>query len=159
MSVWFPAYSWTPCILYLHQKKESPSIDEEMPIIVAISWVQHREPDRSNTHGPSTRSDLNVLLNTTIEEFFHFSRNRLHLVHILNRYLLQKHGVYVERLTYQTDGSISVEFAQQSRFERRICHRDGVMYLCYEVLQWAFGEQHATLQWSIEFGNRDFSVV
>ena len=138
---------------------ESPSIDEEMLIIVAISWVQHREPDQSNIHGPSTRSDLNVLLNTTIEEFFHFSRNRPHLVHILNRWLLQQHGVYVERLTHQTDGSISVEFAQQSRFERRICHRDGVMYLCYEVLQWAFGEQHATLQWSIEFWNRDFTVV
>ena len=138
---------------------ESPSIDEEMPILVAISWVEPREPDNPNTQGPSTRSDLNVLLNTTIEEFFHCWQTKPYLVHILNRWLLQQHGVYVARLTHHNHGSISVEFTQLSHFERRICHRNGVVYLCYEVLQWAFGEQHATLQWSIEFWNRDFTVV
>ena len=138
---------------------ESPSVDEEMPVLVAISWVQNREPGRSNTHGPSTRSDLNVLLNSSIEEFFHLMRDRFYLLHILNRWLLHQHGVYVERLTYRIDECSSVEFDQVSLLERRICHHDGRRYFCYEVLQWAFGGQHATLQWSIDFWNRDFSAV
>ena len=134
-------------------------VDEEGPLLVAITWVRNREPGQSNTRGPSTRSDLHALLNSSMEEFFDLMRDRFYLLHILNRWLLHQHGVYVERLTYRIDECSSVEFDQVSLLERRICHHDGRRYFCYEVLQWAFGEQHATLQWSIEFWNRDFSVV
>ena len=91
-------------------ERESPSTDEEMPILIAISWVESVEPENPDTQGPSTRSDLTALLNTTIEDFFRCWQTKPHLVHILNRYLLQRHGVYVERLTKDNSGSISVVF-------------------------------------------------
>ena len=137
----------------------SGDTDEEMPMLMAVSWVASVVSGNPDTQGPSTWSDLTALLNKTIEDFFICAQAKPHLAHILNRYLRERHGVCVKRLTVDNSGSISVEFSQKSQHALRKCRWDGVFYSLSEILQWTFGEKHATLQWSLDFWTRDFTFV
>ena len=135
---------------------DSDDTDEEMPMLMAVSWVASVVSGNPDTRGPSTWSDLTALLNKTIEDFFICAQAKPHLADLLNRYLRQKHGVCVKKLTVDNNGICSVEFRQTYPHAPRRCRWDGQFYSLSEILEWTFGEKHATLQWTLDFWERDF---
>ena len=147
----------TPCSVS-SSGDQSPEFVDEMVTFVAIPIVSLQRHDQSTVRSPRSRFALLMLRNSTIEELFHRWQSHPHVIDILNEWLLDQHGVYVARLTYQPDRSISVGINQYSHFQARTCRYNNTPYFCSLVLQWAFGEHHATLQWAIDFWNRDFTV-
>ena len=137
---------------------QSAEFVDEMITFVTIPIVSLQRPDQPTVRSPRSRYALLLLRHSTIEELFQRYQSHPQVIHILNEWLLDELGVYVARLTCQPHRCISVSIVQYSHFQARKCRYNNTPYFCSQVLQWAFGEHHATLQWAIDFWNRDFTV-
>ena len=139
-----------------NKDSSSGDTDDEMPKLMAVSWVANELPRDPDIQRPSTWPEVAALLNETIEGFFMSAHTKPHLVRLLNRYLRDTHGVCLSNISADNNGVWSVVFKQTYPHACRRCRWDRRFYSLREILEWGFGEKHATLQWTLDFWERDF---
>ena len=134
----------------------SGDTDDEMPKLMAVSWVADELSRDPHIQRPSTWPEVAALGNETIEGLFMAAHTKPHLVRLLNGYLRDTHGVCLSGISADKDGVLSVVFKQTYPHARRRCRWDRQFWSLRETLEWALTERHATLQWTLEFWERDF---
>ena len=75
---------------------------------------------------------------------------------LLNGYLRGQHGVSIARIGTDEEGVLTIVIKEKLPAPRRICRWDRKLWSLSETIEWALMKRKATLQWTINFWERDF---
>ena len=135
---------------------DSTSTDSEMPLLVAVAWAPEEEPREPHIQRRSNGSEVDALADETIEGLFEATKQKSHLMWLLNSYLRRYHGVSIARIGADQDGILTIVVNEKLPAPRRRCRWDRHLWTLSETMEWALMNRHATIRWAINFWERDF---
>ena len=95
--------------------------------------------------GSETKEGLIEVLNT-----------RPAMMRCFNQYLRRRHGIAITGHGEAPDGETKIFVRGKKHATLRTCKHDGQLYSLARTMEWALTWRKATVNWTLEFWERDF---
>ena len=106
----------------------------------------------------SIQLEVEQLMNVTLNGLYTAVQDKKTVVHALNKELRRKYKVTLKGIGFDDDGEMYVVFNDCYHYSsRRKCKWDKNDYSLRQTLEWALTHREASLQWTLDYWDRDFT--
>ena len=139
------------------EDSDSASTESDMPQLLPVGRETERVAKETwTTHTTINRAAVEAVGQQDKEGLIAVARARPTIMLWFNNELRRRHGVTIVGYDEFSDGETAILVREEQPATTRRCKHDGQLYTLGETLDWALTRRMATVEWVLEFWNRDF---
>ena len=139
------------------EDSDSASTESDMPQLLPVGReIETVAKETWTTHTTVDRAAVEAVVRQDKEGLIAVARTRPTIMLWFNNELRRRHGVTIVGYDEFSDGETAILVREKQPATTRRCKYDGQVYTLGETLYWALTHRMATVEWVLEFWNRDF---